>query len=114
MTADNSIQALIIKIIEKTTQGKMAWKKGAKVNSFSYSMINASIMMHLEDINDATYVFFSVFDETGQVIDFKGELFSWDPNMDQFPLSYLYSIAKRKALKIDETVANISSYLDCL
>ena len=114
MTADNKLLALILKVVEKTLQGKIDWKKGALLNSFSYSIMNTSVAVSISNINNVDYAYFSVMDENGLVIEYAGESFVWDPDKNQNPISYLYSIAKRRALKIDETIGNISSYLDRL
>lgn len=115
MNNNSGISLLLFKIIDKTLEGRVEWVKGVYFNSFVYNMSETSISLTLsagENNND--YVFFNILDGTGLVIESIGESFSWSPTRDSTPISYLYYIAKRKALKVDEAINNIVTYIDSL
>ncbi|MCH5145998.1 hypothetical protein JMF94_12985 [Desulfovibrio sp. UIB00] len=115
MNNNSDISLLLFKIIDKTLDGRVEWVKGVYFNSFVYNMSEASISLTLSPgENNDSYVFFNILDGTGLVIESIGESFSWSPTRDSTPISYLYYIAKRKALKVDEAVHNITRYIDSL
>ena len=113
---DISIDSLVLKVLDKTLMNKIEWKKGIVVNSFSYNMANMSLTVSVSLLDDNVYyVFFNIIDDTGMIIESASEEYSYNTaRIQENPISCLYNVAKRKALKVDETVSRIVNYIDKL
>lgn len=111
---DSKISLLIDRVIDKTEQGKIEWKKGVAQNSFVYNMEETSIIVYTTGEGFERFFIFGVLDETGAAIETIREKIIFLPDKDASPVNYLFQIARRKALKVDETVNNILTHIDVL
>ena len=115
MFSDNSnILLLVTKLTEKTMQGKIHWKKGVVFNSFMYHMEKVSISLNINASGEKTVVSFNILDETGMVIETYSELYQYTQDDYDNPVSFLYNIARRKALNIDETIDSVITHISDL
>lgn len=103
--------AVVDKLVERTQQNRVPWKRSAGKSTFVVSFGNLSVLISARTSGLNSEIKLSVLDEIGDEIDYaESDGFSSDRQSTQ--IQVLYMLAKRKALGSDERLGELIARLD--
>ena len=104
------ISDIIVKLIERTIQGKVRWKTSAGKDTFVAVIGNSSVMVSKEVV---TGVEMQILDKSGQEIyQIGGSLSGRESLVNRENLEELHEMARRAALGVDAQLDELMATLD--
>jgi hypothetical protein len=100
---------LIGTILERTRERKLSWSELSSTGFTAPIMPNSLIIDQTTDRRGNFEYVLRIANEQGTVLDTTSEDLGWDG-----PLQQIYELARRQALRVDETLVNIKDALEKL
>lgn len=99
---------LIVTILERTRERKLSWSELSSTGFTAPIIPNSLIIDQTMDRGDISYVL-RIANKQGTVLETESEEEIWAG-----PLQQIYELARRQALRVDETLVNIKDALEKL
>ena len=106
---DTTILKLYKGLAKKTTENALSWQRTADGNTYLLSLRESSVSVQFQKASNGTSIYtLSVRNEKGEVVDSVRV----GPGSPRFKMvAEIFDVAKRNALKTDETIANVLEQL---
>lgn len=109
IVADQRMYSLLTRLIARTEAGSVQWERGGREESYIYSLPDASVVIETKDRDDSHPYRFRVVNDMGDTVD---EITVSPFEASSSEAEELYRLAKRSALRVDETLDALLSRLD--
>lgn len=98
---------ILVRLIERTAEGKLKWSRTARDDSFATSLDAISIVIREVTLGIRSL---SIFDESGNAVESLGPLGATAQQQGQ--MERLYTLARRSALDVDATLEKLAKALE--
>jgi hypothetical protein len=99
---------LVQRLHQKTLKGGLSWEETALKNAYQTSFSNYTIRIRLQDHEDNPYIFVSIFNHDGRLIDEFHDESIRDDLQNSYPvMREIYDTARRSALGVEQALDDI-------